>query len=340
MDALVTVIMPLYNMGEYLMKSFKSVHDQSYQKLEILLIDDGSSDNTLALAREIEKTDNRVHVIHKENGGVSSARNVGIDNAHGAYIAFIDGDDIVAPTYIEQLLKACHGQALSVCMHTRISSYDFSFQDDRREFDLLNAEECAKRVLRGMFPISACASLYPYEKIGTIRFPVGVRNNEDKLFIYQYLKKKKKNSVAITNCKLYGYFVREGSATRSAWNGSRDVIQVADEMYRMTANAHPEWIELAQANRIRARLDVLKAIVKAEVKTPRHKAMYEDIKRDTLSLELPAIASGQLRVELAALSAGDFFFIALVNLYYALANDKFRYKRNERLIRQDKLKRK
>ena len=249
--------------------------------------------------------------------------------------ANIDGDDIVAPTYIEQLLNACKDRALSVCMHTRISSYNFSFQENTGLFDILNADECAKRVLRGAFPISACASLYFKEKIGTARFPVGICNNEDKLFLFQYLLNNEKDSVAITNDKLYGYYVREGSATRSAWNGSRDVIQIADEMYTMTEKAHPEWIELAQANRIRARLDILKAIVRAGDKIPQYKTAYKDIKRETLSLQLPDIASRQLKIELTTLLAGDFFFMSLVKLYYALANDNYRFRRNERLIKQD-----
>lgn len=340
MNALVTVIMPIYNIGECLKYSFKSVQNQSYKNIEILLIDDGSSDNTPAIAKDLATKDSRVRVVHKENGGVSSARNLGIDNAQGEYIAFIDGDDIVAPTYIEQLLNACKGRALSVCMHTRISSYDFSFQDYTGTYDILNAYECAKKVLRGAFPISACASLYSKEKIGTIRFPVGVCNNEDKFFLFQYLLKNEKDFVAITNDKLYGYYVREGSATRSAWNGSRDVIQIADEMYTMTEKTYPEWIELAQVNRIRARLDVLKSIVRSEDKKSKKNEIYGEIKRETLSLQLPDVASRQLKVEITALSAGDLFFKVLVKLYYALVNDKFRFKRNERLIKQDQLQNK
>ena len=128
MNTLVTIIIPLYNIGEFLKYSFKSIQDQSYKNLEILLIDDGSNDNTLAIAKDFATKDNRVRVIHKENGGVSSARNLGIDIARGEYIAFIDGDDIVAPTYIEQLLNACKDRALSVCMHTNplCAAYCFS----------------------------------------------------------------------------------------------------------------------------------------------------------------------------------------------------------------------
>lgn len=335
MNDLVTVIIPLYNIGEYLKSSIKSVQCQSYEDLEILLIDDGSYDDTLKIANDLAKRDNRIHVIHKENGGVSSARNVGIDNARGKYIAFIDGDDIVAPMYIEQLLAACQGQVLSICMHTRVSSYDISFQENTGSFDVVNARECAKRVLRGTFPISACASLYVKEKIGTSRFPVGIRNNEDKLFLYQYLLKNENGSVAIMNDKMYGYFVREGSATRSVWNGSRDVIQIADKMYAITAEAHPEWIELAQVNRIRARLDTLKAIVRAKGNTAPKEASYKNIKRDTLLFRLPSIANWQLKAEFTALSAGNIFFMTLVKLYYALVKDRFRFERNERITRQE-----
>lgn len=334
MDALVTVIMPLYNIGECLKYSFQSVHEQSYKNLEILLIDDGSNDQTLDISNELAKTDARVRVIHKENGGVSSARNIGIDNAHGEYIAFIDGDDIVAPTYIEQLQNACKGRALSVCMHERIMSYSTPFQETGGAFSILDATECAKRVIRGAFPISACASLFSREKIGTIRFPAGIRYNEDKLFLFQYLLNNENDFVAITNEKLYGYYVREGSATKSEWNGATDVIQVADEMHELIFKQHPEWEEYAIINMISARLNVLKSIVRAKRVIVDDKKTFGNIRKEILEMKIPKGTGLSMRTEIIALRVSTITYIALVKAYYSLVSDKQRYKRNERAIRQ------
>ena len=92
---LISIIIPVYNVEKYLKECVDSVRKQTYKNLEIILIDDGSKDNSGKLCDELAKEDNRIKVIHKENGGLSDARNVGIENATGEYIQFIDSDDFV-----------------------------------------------------------------------------------------------------------------------------------------------------------------------------------------------------------------------------------------------------
>ena len=334
MNSLVTVIMPLYNIGECLRHSVKSVQEQTYKNLEIILIDDGSSDNTLAISYELAKNDDRVHVIHKENEGVSSARNIGIDNANGKYIAFVDGDDIVAPTYIESLIKAGNGKILTVCMHERITDYSFRFREPNNQHITLNAKECAYRLLKGAFPVGVWASLYSRDCIGSLRFLKSICNNEDKLFLYQYLLNNEESEVSFINDKLYGYYVREGSATRSEWNGSMDVILVADKMHELTLIKHPEWRQLADVNIIGARTSVLKLIVKAGLNTKKEKEAFESIKKEVLAADIPRCSSKVLRVEIKALRMSAFAFVLLVRAYYGIVNDKRRYKRNESVIEQ------
>ena len=160
MIPLVSVIIPVYNLGHHLQHCFKSVANQTYRNLEILLVNDGSTDDSLNICNQFADLDNRVRVIDKKNGGVSSARNIGLDNAHGEYIAFIDGDDIIAPFYIEELLIGCSDSVLSICMHERINTYAHSFKKAEDGFRKLNAEKCCERVLRGRFPISTWACIF------------------------------------------------------------------------------------------------------------------------------------------------------------------------------------
>ena len=102
----VSVIIPIYKVEEYIYDCIESVIKQSYRNLEIILVNDGSPDKCGEICNDYSKKDNRIKVIHKENGGLSSARNVGLYNSSGKYIVFIDSDDFVKEDYIELLLKS------------------------------------------------------------------------------------------------------------------------------------------------------------------------------------------------------------------------------------------
>lgn len=198
----------------------------------------------------------------------------------------------------------------------------------------MKAKECAYRLLKGAFPVGAWASLYSRDCIGSLRFLKSICNNEDKLFLYQYLLKNEESEVSFINDKLYGYYVREGSATRSEWNGSMDMILVADKMHELTLTKHPEWQQLAYVNMIGARTSVLKLIVKAGLNTKKEKEAFESIKKEVLAADIPRCSSKVLRVEIRALRMSTFAFVLLVRAYYGMVTDKRRYKRNERVIEQ------
>lgn len=102
----ISIIVPVFNIDYYLNKCIQSIVDQTYINLEIIIIDDGSYDNSPFICDEWAQKDNRIIVIHKENGGLSDARNTGLEIASGEYIGFVDGDDWIAPEMIEKLLKA------------------------------------------------------------------------------------------------------------------------------------------------------------------------------------------------------------------------------------------
>ncbi len=105
MMKLISVIVPVYNVKEHIEQCVNSITGQTYKNLEIILVDDGSKDSSGEICDKLAKEDARIHVIHKQNGGVSSARNAGLDYAHGEYIAFVDGDDYIDETMYEKLLS-------------------------------------------------------------------------------------------------------------------------------------------------------------------------------------------------------------------------------------------
>ena len=127
MNKLVSIIIPVYNVEKYLAECIESVLKQTYQNIEILLIDDGSPDNSGKICDEYEEKDSRVRVIHKENGGVSSARNVGLEQANGEYITFIDSDDFVSESYIEELYIALENgnSDLAFCKYNHYNGLEF-----------------------------------------------------------------------------------------------------------------------------------------------------------------------------------------------------------------------
>lgn len=105
MNPLISVIVPVYNVERYLNQCIDSILAQTYKDFELILVDDGSKDKSGEICDEYVKKDSRIRVFHKKNGGVSSARNYGIDNAQGTYICFVDSDDWVDETYLEDMLK-------------------------------------------------------------------------------------------------------------------------------------------------------------------------------------------------------------------------------------------
>ena len=114
---LISVIVPVYNVEKYLKKCVNSITSQTYENLEILLVDDGSTDLSGQICNEFEKNDARIKVIHKKNGGLSDARNAGLDRAKGQYYAFIDSDDYIQDNTIEIMLNAVkkNKSEISVC---------------------------------------------------------------------------------------------------------------------------------------------------------------------------------------------------------------------------------
>lgn len=201
---LISIIIPIYNAEKYLSECVQSVLKQDYPYFELLLIDDGSKDNSLQICHELAKQDKRIKVIHQENGGVSVARNTGLDNAHGKYVTFIDSDDLVDPNYLSILLSHKNEDiSMVVTNHVtlspngEISPYPFNtfFPNGENKYeDILETIIDSGTVQ--LSPIGSCwAILFELDLIkkNNIRFPKGIKIGEDGLFSQTYFYKAKKN---------------------------------------------------------------------------------------------------------------------------------------------------
>lgn len=225
-NCLISIIVPVYNVEKYLDKCLESIVNQTYKNIEIILVDDGSKDNCPAMCDEWAKKDNRIKVIHKENGGLSDARNFGLQSAKGEYVGFIDSDDYIDTTMFEKLLNKTKEEDATMTLCGLTLSYEDGTVRKYIETNLknCNAQNIAtfytysqfwtenKDIYTDGIMASVCRALYKREYIGLHRFDKGMYY-EDILFNLPLLKKKSK--IAIVNENLYFYCQRAGSIVHS-----------------------------------------------------------------------------------------------------------------------------
>lgn len=188
MDALISVIVPVYNTERYISECVESILCQTYKKLEIILIDDGSKDNAGVMCDELAKTDDRIIVLHQENRGVSSARNTGLNTATGEYVVFVDSDDFVEADYIYKLYSKINEFDIVICGIGRYVSGEK--QENLLDEMILNKAELISQTIGNNY-----IGGYLVNKIfnrtiindNNIRFNNKVHIGEDMLWILQYL---------------------------------------------------------------------------------------------------------------------------------------------------------
>lgn len=209
---IVSIIVPVYNVENYLKRCIESIINQTYNHLEIILVDDGSTDNSGAICDEYSQKDSRIRVIHKENGGLSSARNAGLDICTGEYVSFIDSDDFVSASFVEQMLNLLLTNDCDIvkCSFVRGTNNRFNGEDTEKSaiVTLLGREA----TYNSQYSVIACDKLYKISLFYDIRFPL-VKKCEDEATYYKLAYAAKK--VCITKRALYYYFMSENSIMRN-----------------------------------------------------------------------------------------------------------------------------
>lgn len=223
MSDLISVIIPVYNIEQYLDRCLKSVTEQTYPSLQILLIDDGSTDNSLQHCNHWQKKDQRITVYHKENGGVSSARNLGIEKADGEWVIFIDGDDWIEPDMLQKMY-AC---AIENQSDVAICSFVLEYGKKKEFTSVLRGEEALK-VISGKQAVESIVNRQTQYEVGNspcnklirrriiedqhLRFPVGRRMAEDMLFVTKAMLEVER-CVLLSDTFYHYFLVREGNSS-------------------------------------------------------------------------------------------------------------------------------
>lgn len=232
--ARVSVIVPVYNVERYIEKCLVSLLNQTYNHIEIIVVDDGSTDKSREVIEHLSMKDQRIHYFFKKNGGLSSARNTGINHATGKYLSFVDSDDLVKPTFIEELVfeAEANNAEIAICNMTYV--FDDGSERPRtpkiQNFSIRSGKEAFHDMLVGKsFLFHAVNKLYRTDLWENIRFPEG-KIYEDVYTTYKVVFMAKR--VVYINKDLYYYLQnRTGSILNSQFNDNRfDIFNAMQEI--------------------------------------------------------------------------------------------------------------
>lgn len=246
MDKMVSIIVPCFNSEKTIADCLESIVKQSYSNIEIIVIDDGSTDETVNIVKKIARTDSRIMVYSKTNEGVSVARNYGIDKAQGAYVGFVDADDTIIFNMYEKMVSAIENTQAGLAVCRYFTNKEKSINKDF----LWNKDQYVNEMFLPSCQIAAFVwnRLYRKEYIDrySVRFHANIKVCEDTLFNFEYLKNI--NSVYVVNESLYEYRINSNSAMFSGeFNVDKlTAMKAYDIMLQQTENStYKKYIQIA-----------------------------------------------------------------------------------------------
>lgn len=277
-NELISIIVPVYKVEKYLEKCVNSILKQTYTNLEIILVDDGSPDKCGQLCDELAKTDDRIKVFHKENGGLSDARNYGVERANGEYIGFVDSDDYIHECMYEELYKAIKksGTSIAECGVTRVYKNTLRPHYEGEDYFLvLDREGYLKEYLENKRLYgSAWCKLIHRDLAKKIKFPTG-KIYEDAFYTLELLKTVDKYTLISGN--YYYYYIRENSiTTRSFSSKDMDYIEIMNEIEDYTLANFPIFKEQLLVRLTFAYISIFNQLL--EVDNYKRKSEYKILK--------------------------------------------------------------
>lgn len=300
----ISIIVPVYNIEPYVENCVESIKKQTYKNLEIILVNDGSNDGSKEKLDDIEKTDSRIKVIHKENEGVTKARITGVKVATGDWIGFVDGDDYVEENMYKTLIELAHKHEADIahCGYQTIFPNCVDYHNGTEKMMIQDNIQGLKDLLEGKFiEPSLCNKLYKRKLFDNMLnndlIDLSIKNTED-LLINFYLFKESKKSVYYDIC-LYHYIMRPNSATTSKnlhFNRILDSMKV-NSIILQEAKDIPKVYEVAK----RKYLSGIMGFASIPIKK-RNKVLKLDIKnaRKELRKKLPEILKGDYSKQMKA----------------------------------------
>ena len=262
MKDVISVIIPAYNAEKFIDRSLSSVLNQTYNNIEIIVVNDGSSDSTQAIVKDFQKNNGNIVLINKDNGGVSSARNLGIENAKGEYVVFLDADDVLLPDSLETMLRIIHESNADI-VSTLVS---LSETEKCSEVVVWDTETAIMNVIKDHpATYTACGKLYKTEKIRNIKFPINAKFGEDCYFIFLCIINKLK--IAICNTTTYIYYQNLNSATRSGFSENIFVmVSLSKSKKEIIDSEFPQFKNISTNILIKTYMALLRNLVKTNDK--------------------------------------------------------------------------
>ena len=277
-NELISIIVPVYKVEKYLEKCVNSILKQTYTNLEIILVNDGSPDKCGQLCDELAKIDDRIKVFHKENGGLSDARNYGVERANGKYIGFVDSDDYIHECMYEELYKAIKKSGTSIveCGVTRVYKNTLrSHYEGEDYFLVLDREGYLKEYLENKRLYgSAWCKLIHKDLAKKIKFPTG-KIYEDAFYTLELLKTVDKYTLISGN--YYYYYIRENSITTRPFSSKdMDYIEIMNQIEDYTLSNFPIFKEQLLVRLVFAYISIFNQLL--EVDGYKNKKEYKVLK--------------------------------------------------------------
>lgn len=276
---LITVVVPVYNVEKYLGKCLNSLINQTYKNIEIILIDDGSTDNSGKICDQYKKKDSRIRVIHKQNGGLSDARNQGIEVAKGKYITFVDSDDYVELDYIEYLYNLIkkHNVNISFCKYiVHYEKKKKNIKIDSKERRCTKIDALMEILYAKDFEVSACGKMYLLKHFENVRYPKG-KLFEDNDTTYKLIDQNE--FVALGFASKYHYIMRNDSITKKEFTEKQLYLIKATDNMCDDLSKYKELKNAITRKRCIARISTLNRMIQS---TNRNHEMENSLRKDIL----------------------------------------------------------
>lgn len=286
MTSVISIIIPAYNCESTIERTVESARSQVVRDvlLEIVVVDDGSTDGTAEVLSRMSRIDKRVIVVSKENGGVSSARNAGIENSQGEFFSFLDADDVLCDGYLEHLysnMKA-YGADLSVIGYSKGNKNDVNPESISRASSLsffTQVDAMRSFLLEDRIDPSVCTKLFKRSVCGSLRFDEELAMSEDRKFIFQYLMVSA--AVVFDPLPLYCYIVRDDSAMTSSFNeGVLGALSYCEYATAVGSERYPSLSPYFSCQELRTKCRALLRIAHDETVAPAYVKLSKKLRED------------------------------------------------------------
>lgn len=245
-NPLISILLPVYNTSAYLHQCLDSVLAQTYTNLQVVLVDDGSKDNSLEICQQYAVKDPRVEVYHQENQGVATARNVLLSKIKGDYFLFVDSDDWIEPLMVEYMFSRVMAYNVGMVTCAKVLNDTDNFESAKE--DIWKQDKLLKKFLRHVnFSGALWNKLFKTSLLGKAQFRTDIWYGEDALFTWQLIQNVDK--VCVTNKQLYNHRINKGSISAQNWTpdkkGSGHLVwkSITDDV----AKTYPQYIDVANA---------------------------------------------------------------------------------------------